>query len=155
MSLRAYDTRFDGLLSRFSGLCGSTPAKKIRAESSSNDSECGVLVSLRTKSELSSHQMAVRWSCGQAGSLCTSALCSHRMARLIGRHPQSPTGRAQITSDLLRYWSWYLIQPHLGPRSSSQLFCTRAMVRGRSSVSSRSILSCVSLLGVTIHSLLR
>ena len=33
VSLRAHDTRVDGLQSRFSRLCGSTPAQKIRAES--------------------------------------------------------------------------------------------------------------------------
>ena len=49
-------SRVDGCLS-ISGLCGSTPAQKIRGESSSNGSECGVPVSLRTKirAELSSN----------------------------------------------------------------------------------------------------
>ena len=56
VSLCAYDTRVDGLpIFRIVRECSRT---KIRAELSSNGSDCGVRGSLRTKSELSCHQMA-------------------------------------------------------------------------------------------------
>ena len=40
------------------------------------------------------------------------------MAILSGGHPRSPSGRAQITSDLLRCWSWYFSTSSLSSRTS-------------------------------------
>ena len=96
--------------------------------------------SLRKKSELSSYEMGSISSIKSNGELAFP-----------------PQGR--IISDFLRYWIWYVIPPqvhHLGPRSSSQFFyVVGTMVSGRSSVSSRSLLWCISLLGLTVHALLR
>ena len=57
VSPRAYDTRVDGL-PIFRIVREYPPHKKSELRASSNGSESGVRSSLRTKAELSSHQMA-------------------------------------------------------------------------------------------------
>ena len=83
MSLRAYDTRVDGL--PIFRIVREYPRTKIRAELSSNGSESGVRGSLRTKSELSSHQMARMLRVADSLRTKTSALSSHQM--LSRAHP--------------------------------------------------------------------
>ena len=63
-------------LAPFFGLCGSTPAQKSELRAHQMARNCGVPGSLRTKSELSSHQMA------HPGQLRTkkSELRAHQMA---------------------------------------------------------------------------
>ena len=63
--------------------CRGHLAQKIRGESSPNAKKWWSVGFTPQKTEPSSHQMAV----------------------LSGGHPQSPSGRGQITSHILRYWS--------------------------------------------------
>ena len=85
---------------------------------------CGVPGSLRKKTEVSSHQLAILWSFGLPGSLRTSKLSSHQIAILSGGHLRSHSGSmrssdyfraSQVVAVVLRY-------EDDGPRAVKRVF---------------------------------
>ena len=102
----------DGDVAEISGFSRSEKVQNLPASGSSSEVRAHQMArKLRSagftpqKSELSSHRMAIIWSCGLPGSLRSSTPSSHQMAMLCGGHLWSHSGGMR-RSDYFRFLAW-------------------------------------------------